>query len=264
MPYRTVQVEKKHTYKNFADQFIYGLVTGPCNYSFQPTYPTVQGTGSDQRVGDKISPTSMVLDMIVTHTGYTLGTPFQYEQYQVPVYQYSGAFTNGTGSISSSTIPTTRYKHPSDWFAQFRLFLLDVEVDSLIGDSPADNKEWFQDNFVPYVYPTENPPVVGQWNNQTDMLRETTADTGTYKILYDYKFTLTNKKPLKHIVKTFPMKGILNFEKGGDKVTNRKLVFILFGPLHYMNEDYKIHQEFASSGVQCAVKGVLKLNYIDN
>lgn len=263
MPYRSVHVEKKHTYQNFDEQFVYDLYNASCNATFQPKYPTTQGYTSEDRIGDKISPTSMVLDMIVSHTGYSLGAPFQYEQYTVPTYQTTGTFTNGSGTLSSVAVNQTHTKYPTDWFAQFRLFLLDVDVDSTIGDSPDDNKEWFEDNFVPYVYPVEEPLLRGQWNNQTDMLRETTADTGTYKILYDYKFTLTNRKPLKHIVKTFPMKGILNFDKGGTKPTNRKLVFIVFGPLHYMNESYVIHQEL-NLGVTCSCRGVLKLNYIDN
>lgn len=263
MSYRSVHIEKKHTYQNFSEQFIYDLKTQPCNYTFQPKYPTVQGYESDERIGDKISPISMVLDMTVCHTGYTLGAPFQYEQYTTPTYQTTGTFTNGSGTLLSTSVDQIHSKAPTDWFAQFRLFLLDVDVSSTIGDDADKSKTWFENNFVPYVYPSTDPVVDGQWNNQTDMLRETTADTGTFKILHDYKFTLTNRKPLKHIVKTFPMKGILNFEKNGTKLTNRKLVFILFGPLNYINESYVIHQEL-NLGVRCSVKGVLKLNYIDN
>lgn len=262
MPYKTIVVEKKHTYQNFDLPFNYGIATTDSCVVFKPKYPETQGVTVSSRIGDKITPTSMVLDMVVQHP-YLQGSPFSNETYSIG-YSYS---------TSTNSVPNTLtgYKPNHDWFSQFRLFLITVDPDSILAETSALAKVWFQENFVPYVYPDDEPVVVGQWNNQTDLKRESTEDTGNFQILWEHKFTLTNKHPSQHIVHTFPMKGVLTFPNPADDPaadqtvpSNRKYLFILMGPLNYINFDYSLMQEFSTTGVQASAKGVLKLNYMDD
>ena len=260
MPYRYIPIEKKHTYNNFSQTFTYGLSTAACCMIFKPTWPTTQGLTSSQRIGDKISPSSMVLDFQLQHAT-SQGTPFVNETFGMG-YTYSGTLTNGTGSISTPNT-FTGYKPNHDWISHFRLFLLSYE-DNMPFDTAAFAKSWYEDNFVPYVYPSDEPVVEGKWTNQIDLLRETTDDTGQFSILFDHKFTLSNRKSIYHFSKTFPLKGTVNFETPlSTEPTNRRYVFILFGPLNYFDFDYSMYPEFSVSGVQVTGRGVLKLNYID-
>lgn len=258
MPYRSIKIEKKHVYHNINTYFNYGIDSSNCCLVFDPYYPTAQGTQSDQRIGDKIRPTSFILDMVLQHS-YNQGTPFANETY-TPGYTYSGSLTNGTGSIS---VPNTLtgYKPNHDWYSQFRVFLIQTEPDEVLFDSAINAKHWFLDNFVPYVL--EDGATQAVTNNQIDLLRESTADTGSYKIVWDYKFTLTNKKPMKHINKTFPINKTFSFEKDtGTVPTNVRYSFVILGPINNINYDYSLVSEF-TSGINVNVKAVVKTNYLD-
>lgn len=196
--------------------------------------------------------------MVLQHS-YNQGTPFANETY-TSGYTYSGSLTNGTGSIS---VPNTLtgYKPNHDWFSQFRVFLIQTEPDEVLFDSAINAKHWFLDNFVPYVL--EDGETQAVTNNQIDLLRESTVDTGSYKIVWDYKFTLTNKKPMKHINKTFPLNKTLSFEKDiGTVPTNVRYTFVILGPINNINYDYSLVSEF-TNGINVNVKAVIKTNYLD-
>lgn len=261
MPYKTINVEKKHTYKNLATYFEYGFDANECCVVFDPSYPTERGTNSDQFIGDKISLTSIILDATIQHS-YNQGAPFAPETFGVG-FSYSGTLTNGTGSISVPNTLTS-YKPYHDWYSQFRAFLFETETDEVLFDTAAHAKQWFLKNYVPYTY--ENGGTQAVTNNQIDILRESTVDTGTFKILWDHKFTLTNKKPMKHLKYTFvPKSPIMSYNKEtGTVPTNKRYSFVIFGPFNKLNYDYSLYSEFAGTGsIKVNVDAVVKTNYLD-
>lgn len=258
MPYKYLPIEKKHTYNNMLKNLTYNGNTAVPALLFTPTYPSTQGTTSSQRIGDRIDPSSLVLDFVMQHTT-GLDYPFWpdlYDQGNV-VTSVSGTFTNGTGSITSSNNALQNYKPVVPWHATFRLMLIKHD-DILALDTADDCVDWFEANFVPY---RTDPSI---WSVQCPLLRETTDDTGTFSIVYDHVFKLTSSKPNYHFSHTFPLKGHMAFNPTSPaKPTNVRYTFVIFGPMSYLDTDYSIKQFMGVNNVTASMSGVLKMNYID-
>ena len=225
---------------------------------FKPVYPVTQGVTSSQRIGDRISPSSLVLDFIMQHT-VGLDYPFWPDLFSQgnAVSSVSGTFTNGTGTVTSTNNALNSFKPVVPWHAVFRLML--VKHDEILSlDTPTQCVTWFKDNFVPYR--TDSPT----WSIQCPMLRETTDDTGTFSILYDHTFKLSSSKPNYHFSHTFPFKGSMAFDPDDpSKPTNTQYKFIIFGPMSYLDADYSIKEFMGVNNVSASMQGVLKMNYID-
>lgn len=262
MPYRYLPIEKKHIYNNFGVYFNYNSATSNPAQLLVPYYPSQQGNAVNQRVGDKIAMNNFILDFVIQHS-VSLDYPFipdLYEQGNV-VTSVSGTFTSGSGVISSTNNALNNYKTPVPWFANFRLFLIEHD-DILTLDTAAECVTWFKDNFVPY----KTVSGTYQWTNQCPILRETTEDTGTYKILYDHSFKLTSTKGAYHFSKTFTVKNHLSFTESSPTQippTNKLFKFIIIGPLSQLDYSPAIKEGYATGDVRVDLSGVIKTNYID-
>jgi len=250
MPY-----ELKHIYNNISTSDIKFKGT-PVGYVFHPEYP-VQGTDQDDRIGNKINLTSMVLDgfLTIVETHY----PFRLETDVTNVITtVGGTLASGSGTISSSTAPQTIFKFPQNWYAKFRLILIKHKPDYVVTNSVA----WFKKNFV---YLVETGDVyTGTYSNQTKVLRESTADTGKFTIVSDtiHKLSLTSNS--KHLKQTHKLnKAQASFVSGSiDTPSNLQYTYMVIPPLSHHDYSHLI-TDFPNNDVDVELVANLKLNFSD-
>lgn len=205
-----------------------------------------QGTGPDQRIGEKIfmKTVKIMLD-VKLHSNFfkTLAgnvpvnnnvNTFEPESFS---YTYTGAQGSGTGTglleSTQFTNKITTYQNNrlnySQW-AKFRIVIIRFDDFDWPDQEPYTALEkYFSELFngvhVPnFIVPTVNAnqydPLYAV-SNQSKMLRESTTYTGRYQILYDDVFTLGDKDPQKHIEINLSPKMNLTFNDKGN-ITNEK------------------------------------------
>lgn len=256
MPYRYVPIEKKHTYQNFSATI--GYRNTFTSAAVSPKYPDI-GMGTQDRIGDKISPSSLVLDFSIQHES-TFGAPFKRSESNYDVCKsVSGTFTNGTGTVTSTSTPLYVSKPFYPWSSNFRLFVVETEADFVFG-SGTDYIQWFKNNWV--YYGASGAPV---YTNQSVIMRESTDDTGQFKIIFDHQFKLSSSKPIYNFNKTIPLKGQFTFTAAtGDVPSSKQYFVIIIPPLSQYDFDTTLLDYNGNSGaITARWVGVFKLNYTD-
>lgn len=163
------------------------------------------------------------------------------------------------------------YPHGTLTDLRFNFRLMVVKFDS---DLPHDNNQaiadWFNNNYI-YYDPTNQ-------TNSTNIkkLRESTKDTGKFRILHDESFTLTNKHSCQMLNFTIPgFFGTANTKQTGAEseigsITNedlRDIVCFVIGPVNpYVDMDSVSGDKwltFTDSKVLAYGNGTMKISYYD-
>lgn len=199
-----IKIEQKHIYQNVQTNIsvykpLVSTVTSAYvrGYGVNPgTVYTIhnsnnvyipQGTGEENRVGNKVNIKSIAITMNVNFVPRALIDSFGHGQ----------------------NIDTC-----------FRFRLMTVKFEQQM--TATDISTWFRQSHI-YFYNEQaqdgNYPVVNNWAKK---LRESTPWTGQFSILMDKKFTLTKFKSFKQIVANVPVKGQVNFDNITSKPTSNQ------------------------------------------
>lgn len=120
--------------------------------------------------------------------------------------------------------------------AKFKFRMMLVKFDS---SQDADGiKNWFNTIYVPQYYLSDNLNE-GAVTNQSKMLRESTAWTGKFNILYDKPFTINSKKGHKFINFNYKFKRNINFDDTTNYPTDedfKNIQLLVFGPTLLVND----------------------------
>lgn len=147
-----------------------------------------QGTGEDERIGNKISLKAIDLTTYI----YLLGS-----------------------TVINNINPITGIK-PS-----YNFRIMCVKFDDIM--SNAQIADWYQKTFIYYrkvaVSDANYIPFQSNW---MDKLRESTSYTGSFKILYDKKFTLGGTHTSTQMNINLPIKGIVNFDNTSNNPTDNQ------------------------------------------
>lgn len=243
--------ELKHTYTNIYDESMH-FKTTPVGKIFTCTYPS-QGTDQDDRIGNKINLTSLVLDGYISITGNSY--PFRLQTDPIDMLDsVSGTFANGTGTIASTYNSTAVFKFPQAWYAKFRIFLVKYKPGYVITNPVA----WFKKNFIYY------DEAGTTYSNQCAILRESTEDTGKFSILSDFTVKLSlgsNSKHIKHVTKL--NRTLVTFkDSASDTPTNLAYAYLIVPPLSQFDYSHSI-TDFPDTDISVASAFNLKLNYVD-
>lgn len=245
-----ISVEDKHKYINFNSQPIRinkldgtkvddnGLCIGVSNltlFELTDNIQIAQGTAEDQRIGNKV---------FMKFLHWTLDM-----------------YLNGPNLI-------TTFPHGTivDFYARFRVMVVKFQQQM----SEQDIVDWFKATYIYFKTAGTNNHTIIQSVHQTKM-RESTAYTGKFKILYDKKFKMGRKKSVK--ITNIPIKinQNLNFDNTTNHPTddNFKYIYgIVIGPCNNALDLDSISTDGANrmgtAYVDFAeVGGVLKYEYYD-
>lgn len=103
------------------------------------------------------------------------------------------------------------------WF-NFRLMVVKFKD----AKTSTDIAQWFRESYIYYslrAVSDGNYPVQSNW---MDKLRESTPYTGSFKILYDKKFTLNKVKSVRQKNILIPFNGQVNFENTYNRPTDNQ------------------------------------------
>lgn len=250
-----LQVEEKHNYYHTSDTQFYqlqlpqisptiaGSGTKLTQYQIQVLFYTnqikfVEGTGNDEMIGSKVH---------IKSAGYS-----------------------GWISLYPDTL-IADFPHGTLTDLRFNFRLMVVKFDS---DLPHSDRlsisQWFNNNYIYYDSLTES--------NSTNIrkLRESTKDTGKFKILMDESFTLTNKHTNQMINFTIPgFFGNCNTKQTGatseiGTITNedlRDIVCFIIGPVNpYIDMDAVSTDKWVDAAKNETIaigNGNMKISYYD-
>lgn len=246
-------VEDKHCYKNLNDGVIavnrfnqpaasyvnnnpycittYNLV----HYGISENFILTQGTDENQRVGNKV-----FLKFI--HFTYSISM-------------------DGANYIANLS-------HGQAIDSYYRLRIMVVQFDEPI-NSNQDLVDWFKSTYT-YLRTVAiaNGGTVPIQSVHTAKLRESTAFTGSFRILYDKKTYLKKDKTVKMSTISIPIKQNVNFENTNNLPTDLKnIYFVAIGPcsneldMDCVSSDQSI--SFAGNLNLFNVHGVIKYEYYD-
>ena len=217
-----LQVEEKHLYYHTLDGHDYDFAIKPTTQEFPgsgeyllPDQLVVlfksndirfkEGTGNDEIIGQKVHIKS------ANYCGYL-------------AFNYS--FINNN------------YSQPTGVDLRFNFRFMIVKFDNeLPHDTKQQLADWFNNNYIYY------DSVTKQNSTNIRKLRESTKDTGKFKILYDESYTLTGKHTAQMLNFTIPgFSGTANTQQTGDtadigKITNEDLkdiVCFVIGPINIL------------------------------
>lgn len=186
-----ISVEDKHKYYNFDEQNLVVFKTDATNVDAESTgggyaigvssnnanlrnfaqfalssnVVISQGTGEDQRVGNKV---------FMKFLNFTYSIHF-----------------NGANFI-------TNFPQGSINDAYYRFRVMVVKFDNALVITPSFFKDWFRDTFTYYrAVNVSGGARVPYQSVQTKRMRESTLHTGKFKILYDKSFKMGKKKVVK-------------------------------------------------------------------
>lgn len=232
------RAEIKHTYENTTTVLRMNPTDNNNSYNcsyVKPVYPS-QGTDENERIGRKISVKSL---------------------------HWSGVFNTNASAFNTFYAAQT-YHLNRPWFAKFRAMVVEFDPDFAI--TTGNIMSWFNATYV-YFDEGKQPSV------HTSMLRESTAYTGSFKIIIDKKFTLTSSKPSYPFDFNIPWRPTLNFDSAGQTdPTNRKLICFVIGPNEFeadmsfnlgtwFSTTYGLNPNGATIGLHLSN---LKLSFYDN
>lgn len=234
-----IKIEEKHIYKHIVDgdevaipvykpntatqdtTVGYGVNSGNIKMIHNTNFISVsQGTGEEQRIGNKINIKSLSVTLYVRFN-------------------------------SSVLISTFSHGQLIDTYFNFRIMTVKFDQVNL---TPTDIARWYRESYI--YYRTVNISLGDKYpyqSNWMDKLRESTPWTGSFKILFDKKFKLKKSKSVKQISFKLPISGQVNFDNTSNRPTeNQKLSNIytfIIGPSNvYLDMD-------AVSTDKCVVLG---------
>lgn len=227
MSYQRFAIEPKHIYTNSESnltQFATDSTVTERALILRTNQPNV-GTSDSTRTGNKINPSSLVL----------------HSYFRLPI----------------TTLMKAQHPFKPDldipWVMHFRFFIVRHDQDFFTDNNAC---AWFRRNFI-YTFQSST------MSNQTKVMRESTADTGKYHIVYDQPFTLSNHKTqiqLNHVHKlskvqwTYP-----------DSSSNSPSVlysYFVIPPLSYLDYSDNI-TALPSIPYKLQWTSNIKLNYVD-
>lgn len=197
-----------------------------------------QGTGEDQRVGNKIALKSIDLTTYVYLLGNSIINKFSH----------------------SEAITTT-----------FNFRIMCVKFEELM--TTTDLADWYQKTYIYYFnVPVANAQYIPFQSNWMDKLRESTPYTGAFKILYDKKFTLGKNHTVTQMNINLPIKGNINFDNTSNRPTdnqeiNNTYCFII-GPSNIfldcdcISQDKMMQSSFTDTGL-AYINTNIKVKYYD-
>lgn len=242
-----ITIEDKHIYNTLPQRALYtDFARQGSTVNVTPNivvnklkYPS-EGTTEDGRVGRKIHTTSVVSEGYIYYDN-TLG--------------FSTTLSGATvsfgrmfyGTEDSSTSPGEpgyigRKKIQLDdelntlqekWNISIRHFIIEFDDNSFYSSDSYDAQTYIQDWFKNLVIQTNTDRYP---SNTTQILRESTPYTGTFRILYDKTHHLTPSNTVLHYSYTLPYKRTLNFDASGAEVPTNKTLIEIFIPA----SDYKV------------------------
>lgn len=245
-----LQVEEKHQY--------YHSVSGGANYSISlPKGVTGAGTKATSHNIQAIFNTNSIKFTEGTGNDEMIGSKVHIKS----------ANYNGWISLYQPTYVTDLISENNEARFNFRLMIVkfDAEIPHANDSQIAD---WFNNN---YIYYSDTNQA-----NSTNIkkLRESTKDTGKFKILHDESFTLTSKHTAQLINFTIPgFFGTANTKQSGDDIgtiTNedmRDIVCFLIGPINYYIDVDTFNtgawMEFEGTKQLALGNGNMKISYYD-
>lgn len=199
-----IKIEEKHIYQNVQNNISvfkplvstvtsayvrgYGVNPGTVHIIHNTNNVYIpQGTGEDNRVGNKVNIKSISITMNLIFVARNLIDHFGHGQ----------------------NIDTC-----------FRFRLMTVKFHEQM--TATDISKWFRESYIYFYNETAQDgsyPVVNNWAKK---LRDSTPYTGQFSILMDKKFTLTKFKSFKQIVANIPVKGNVNFDNSSSKPTDNQ------------------------------------------
>lgn len=150
-----------------------------------------QGTGENMRIGNKVNIKSINLTMYL--------------------HANTQAFINNYYDNQRVMCPF-----------RFNFRIMTIKFDRQM--SRVDLSRWFRESYIYYRLVSisgEDYPYQSNWMNK---LRESTPWTGSFKILMDKKFQLTDTHSNTQMSITIPIKGQVNFDNTSNNPTNNQFV----------------------------------------
>lgn len=187
---------------------------------------TAEGTGVDQRIGNKIYLKNMtiLINLYMTEAAKRF--------FNCEYVNYTDLNTDAT-SLSGFT---NHLKEEGESPCKFKFRLMLVRFDTSM--TRENMATWFNTIYVPQYYAGagQTMPAV---TNQSTMLRESCDYTGKFKILYNKSFTLNSKKGHKFIMFNYNFKKNLTADGANGQITDddfKNLRLIIFSPTLLVND----------------------------
>lgn len=270
-----------------------------------PNYPA-GGSTDTQRIGNKINSINIIHEYIINvqarYTGATSASsepsisdnarfiPSEYKSNLFNKSLFYGGFqvhqtTNTFGTYDISQAAPIRFS------AKFRILYIEVDengftqmfksADDSYGDASLKILKWFF-NQMAYIQPysvdidqwSHTTTPLSQLTNQVQLKRESTDETGEYRILSDKTITITQQ--CTHLIDTINYRRNLQFTNSADVLpSNKRIICVIIPPLSYLdaNYDYVRCQKlttnsgdtalYTSNLINFDVVGNIKLNYVD-
>ena len=267
-----IQIEDKHTYHSFTEA-IYGAIKDstifdnnntnqrPIVRYIEPTYP-VTGTDEHNRIGRKIYTSSISTEGFIKLYNI-IDNQNVNTVYDVYTFHNSDEYTALSGQTSPQTAPFNTNEQALD--VSIRHMIVEFDISSC-EENASYFWNWFKET---YIY-------TGLYNitsNRTQMLRESTAFTGDFNILWDKVHHLTLSNPLIHYRETIPYKRTMSFDGTGSNPPTGKRVYEIFvGPTQVFT-DYgsfslgqwivNNQQDLTPNIYVAEVNSTIKLRYTD-
>lgn len=240
-----IHIEDKHVYSTFPQRALYTAFSragSSVNVTPDPvinkvTYP-VSGTDESNRVGRKIY-TSSIMSEGYIYLDNTLGFSTNLNRATISFGRifYGSEDTSLSpgepGYIGRKYTQLDELLNPlqEKWKISIRHFIIEFDDnDFYLKDSYAATDyivDWFK-NLVIQTNSTRYP------SNTTEIKRESTKYTGTFRILKDNVYYLTPSQTVVHYNYTLPYKRNLNFDSsGGDIPTNKTLIEVFIPACDY-------------------------------
>lgn len=266
------KIEQKHTYNNTV-QLLSGIFKANVNisnnnisdkicYFSRPYYP-IQGVEDNQRIGRKITSTSLVIEGFINLFNYSPSA-----QDALSAFEVFNDWVNETSVTQPLNEETV-----NQFKVGIRQFVVEVDTEFVLGltDEQIRRKflSWFHELSV-YV------DIGSQVSNSTLVKRESTSYTGQFKILMDKHYILSQKSPQVHFQHTINYKRDLNFDGTGSSLPTNKVVFLVtIGPsnidMDYYNYGFGRYMITNSGDLPASTEDFrvayctsnIKLNYLD-
>lgn len=249
-----INIEDKHTYFTTPQRELITSVyqTGntvnfsPSIVHNTPNYP-ISGVDQSDRIGRKIYTTSLMSEGYIrlnntvrsnaNPMNASITVPFWRAfygieraetsgDYQFPVPGYVGdkSYRMALDSDDGSYIYNPLQE---DFNISIRHFVVEFKNVAVSQLTEVELQTYLKDWYSQLVIQTtDNVPA----SNSMQILRESTAYTGQFRILYDKTHHLTRSNPVLHYSYTIPYKRNLNFDSLGGDVPTENVIFELFIP----------------------------------
>lgn len=240
-----------------------------------------RGTGPDEFIGDKIQLKSVLFQLrfVLSHYPYQ---PLEATTYsnlgKINTSAYkTGTLANGSGAVYSYDIIKN-----DTWFRTYRLLLVHFDKDDQFDDSQVNDvnfrtniAHWFNSIYVPLQYNSGGDAADGfthKTTNQANILRESTIYNKQYKIIKDWSFTLSGKKPTHTVQFQLDPKRQLNLKPNADNQIVptddwfRDTYLILITPVceHDMDPpSYAYYDTSTSQNIEVKFDKIIKYTWYD-